>query len=264
MINPVFFNYYNDVDRISVFTNIDLGEVRVINLNGMTYFCLADVCEILGIDRSRGSQIIQGFENYSTSYHKNENDPMMSETQHRVPNNYYAYIDTPVVLGYHSDGSPAIRMMKMDYVSEPGLYSVIFRSNKPKALEFQNWVYTSILPSIRRMTTDPDANYQQDLLDIAHHVDNNVDSLKEEMLGNAKKKQEQLEQLENENRILREQLEYLQQQNAYQCGQTECLKQDQNMLKDSVDNGLTNMNQKIDGFANGLYQLVNIMADRNN
>lgn len=262
MINPVFFNYYNDVDRISVFTNMDLGEIRVINLNGMTYFCLADVCEILEIDRSRRTQIIQKFENYPTSFSTNNGeDPMDSFTSHRVPNNYYAYIDTPVILGYHSDGSPAIRIMKMAYVSEPGLYSVIFSSNKPKALEFQNWVYISILPSIRRMTTDPDANYQQDLLDIAHHVDNNVDSLKEEMLGNAKKKQEQLE---NENRILREQLEYLQQQNAYQCGQTECLKQDQNMLKDSVDNGLTNMNQKIDGFANGLYQLVNIMADRNN
>lgn len=262
MINPVFFNYYNDVDRISVFTNMDLGEIRVINLNGMTYFCLTDVCEILEIDRSRRTQIIQKFENYPTpSSENNGGDPMDSFTSHRVPNNYYAYIDTPIIQGYRSDGSPAIRVMKMAYVSEPGLYYVIFRSNKPKALEFQNWVYTSILPSIRRMTTDPDANYQQDLLDIVHHVDNNVDSLKEEMLGNAKKKQEQLE---NENQILREQLEYLQQQNAYQCGQTECLKQDQNMLKDSVDNGLTNMNQKIDGFANGLYQLVNIMADRNN
>ena len=36
------------------------------------------------------------------------------------------------------------------YVTESGLYSLIMRSNKPKAKEFRRWVTGTVLPSIRR------------------------------------------------------------------------------------------------------------------
>ena len=36
------------------------------------------------------------------------------------------------------------------FLTESGLYRVIFRSNKPQALEFQQWVFTEVLPQIRR------------------------------------------------------------------------------------------------------------------
>ncbi|MDR5616249.1 BRO family protein [Arsenophonus sp.] len=36
------------------------------------------------------------------------------------------------------------------YVNEPNLYRVIFRSNKPEAKQFQDWVFNEVLPSIRK------------------------------------------------------------------------------------------------------------------
>ncbi|TAI99800.1 BRO-N domain-containing protein [Pectobacterium versatile] len=36
------------------------------------------------------------------------------------------------------------------YVSERNLYRAIFRSNKPEARQFQDWVYDEVLPSIRK------------------------------------------------------------------------------------------------------------------
>ena len=39
---------------------------------------------------------------------------------------------------------------EMVTVFEPGLYALITRSNSPKAVPFQKWVYEQVLPSIRR------------------------------------------------------------------------------------------------------------------
>lgn len=36
------------------------------------------------------------------------------------------------------------------YVSEPGLYALIFRSKTEQALEFQDWIFSEVLPTIRR------------------------------------------------------------------------------------------------------------------
>jgi len=36
------------------------------------------------------------------------------------------------------------------FINEAGLYHLIFRSNKPKAKEFANWVCETVLPEIRR------------------------------------------------------------------------------------------------------------------
>ena len=35
-------------------------------------------------------------------------------------------------------------------ISESGLYKIVMRSNKPKALKFQNWVTEDVLPAIRK------------------------------------------------------------------------------------------------------------------
>lgn len=39
---------------------------------------------------------------------------------------------------------------EMTIINEPGLYSVILRSDKPEAKEFKHWVTHEVLPSIRR------------------------------------------------------------------------------------------------------------------
>jgi prophage antirepressor-like protein len=42
------------------------------------------------------------------------------------------------------------RYSKAKFINEPNLYRIIFRSNKPEALNFQNWVFAEVLPSIRK------------------------------------------------------------------------------------------------------------------
>ena len=39
---------------------------------------------------------------------------------------------------------------ELTFVSEPNLYRVIFRSNKEQAKQFQDWVFSEVLPQIRR------------------------------------------------------------------------------------------------------------------
>lgn len=36
------------------------------------------------------------------------------------------------------------------FINEPNLYRLIFRSNKPAAVQFGNWVYEEVLPTIRK------------------------------------------------------------------------------------------------------------------
>lgn len=41
-------------------------------------------------------------------------------------------------------------MQKMSYVSEAGLYELVFASKKPEAKEFKKWVFNKVLPDIRK------------------------------------------------------------------------------------------------------------------
>ena len=39
---------------------------------------------------------------------------------------------------------------ELNFINEPNLYRLIFRSNKPQAQAFADWVYSEVLPSIRK------------------------------------------------------------------------------------------------------------------
>lgn len=39
---------------------------------------------------------------------------------------------------------------KLNFINEPNLYRVIFRSDKPEAKQFQNWVFEEVLPQLRK------------------------------------------------------------------------------------------------------------------
>jgi prophage antirepressor-like protein len=41
-------------------------------------------------------------------------------------------------------------LQKMTFLTEPGLYQLIFKSRKQEAVEFQMWIYEDVLPSIRK------------------------------------------------------------------------------------------------------------------
>ena len=87
----------------------------VLDDNGEPLFCLADVYKALDI--SRTSRLFR------------ELDPKGVADCH-IPTN---------------GGN-----QKLIFISEPNLYRVIFRSNKPEAINFQNWVFAEVLPTIRK------------------------------------------------------------------------------------------------------------------
>ena len=90
--------------------------VRVVEKDGSPWWVLADVCAILGIGNP-------------------------SDVSARLD------ADQKNTLGQIEGitGNP-----NKTIVNEPGLYSVIFRSEKPEAARFRKWVFTDVLPAIRK------------------------------------------------------------------------------------------------------------------
>lgn len=79
------------------------------------WFCAKDVCGVLEISWS-------------------------SKTLENVPENWKLMIKLITSFG----GKDTY------FINEPGLYRLIFRSNKPKSIEFSNWVCEEVLPAIRK------------------------------------------------------------------------------------------------------------------
>jgi len=57
-------------------------------------------------------------------------------------------LDEKGVADYHTPTTGGIQKLK--FINEPNLYRIIFRSNKPEALNFQDWVFAEVLPTIRK------------------------------------------------------------------------------------------------------------------
>lgn len=99
--------------------NFHNQEIRTELINFETWWCLADVCQVLGIkDPSRLADRL------------NKN----GTTKSRV-------IDS---MG---------REQEAIFINESNLYKTIFRSNKPEAREFEDWVTGDVLPTLRKTGT---------------------------------------------------------------------------------------------------------------
>lgn len=108
------------MNELQIFKNNKFGEIRtIIDKSNNIWFCLKDLCDILGIENSR---------NVKT----------------RIKESYVQEIDVTINTGFGE------RLAKMTFVNEPGLYDCIFASNKPEAIEIKDWVFEDILPSIRK------------------------------------------------------------------------------------------------------------------
>ena len=111
--------------EIQIFSNSKFGQLRVaLNEKGETVVCLADVCKALGIGNT-------------------------SDVKRRLDG---AAIDTIEVCStsVNQYGAKSVRTTKMTYIGEPNLYRCIFQSNKKEAREFQDWVFNTVLPQIRK------------------------------------------------------------------------------------------------------------------
>ena len=101
-----------------VFKN-DLGQVRVIGDKNNPLFCLRDICEVLEI--------------------KNGTD---------IKNAILREFELPRLNLYSFDTGYGIKEFTM--ITEPQLYFLLMRSDKPKAKPFRQWVTSEVLPSIRK------------------------------------------------------------------------------------------------------------------
>lgn len=90
--------------------------VRIKIIDNEPWFCLKNVCDILDI--------------------KNSRDLLSKQLDKAGVEKIYL----------RSGG----QNRQFAFVNEPNLYRVIFRSNKPEAKQFQDWVFNEVLPTIRK------------------------------------------------------------------------------------------------------------------
>lgn len=100
--------------QISTF-NFKSHQVRIRSFNNEPYFCLSDVCDVLGLNRRSAE-----------TFNLNE----------KGCNN----------IATLTKGGEQI----ITFINEPNLYRIIFKSRKAEAIEFQNWVFEEVLPQIRK------------------------------------------------------------------------------------------------------------------
>ena len=102
------------MSNLSIF-NFHQSQVRIQLLNNEPLFCLKDIAEILNISNAKSSR----FNLSEAGVHK---------------------------MYLRSSG----QQRELTFINEPNLYRVIFRSNKKEAIDFQNWVFNEVLPTIRK------------------------------------------------------------------------------------------------------------------
>ena len=101
--------------NIMGFSKEEFGEVRTLVDGEKIWFNLNDICRALDLRNPR---------------------KVMTDLPKGVTNSY------PLL----TDGG----IQNMTFVNESGLYRTIFKSRKEKALEFQDWVCSEVIPSIRK------------------------------------------------------------------------------------------------------------------
>lgn len=118
-ISNLFTNYKELKMQCQVFKN-DLGQIRVVGDKNNPLFCLRDICGVLGL-----------------------------ESVNKVANAIKAEFE----LGGELNSTPLQTKGGMQYftmITEPQLYFLLMRSDKPKAKPFRQWVTSEVLPCIRK------------------------------------------------------------------------------------------------------------------
>lgn len=105
--------------QLQMFKNENLGQVRVLGNNENPLFCLRDICEVL--EHTNSSRMLEAIN---------------------------AEFGKGVTQSYHLQTNGGIQ--QATFITEPQLYFVLMRSDKPKAKPFRQWVVNEVLPSIRK------------------------------------------------------------------------------------------------------------------
>lgn len=109
---------YRVENKMTLFTNEELGNVRALEIDGEPYFVGKDVAVALG-------------------YAKPENAIL-------------AHVDQEDKTTTLIQGDGSNYKSKTTLINESGLYSLILSSKLPKAKEFKHWITAEVLPVIRK------------------------------------------------------------------------------------------------------------------
>ena len=104
------------MNEVQIFKSEQFGEIRTAGTADNPMFCLADVCQAIGIANARN-------------------------VKSRLDEDDVHLVDTIDNLG---------RTQQVTFVTESGLYDVIIRSDSEQAKPFRRWVTREVLPAIRK------------------------------------------------------------------------------------------------------------------
>ena len=116
-----------DQNNLTVFKFLHGGgetAIRVVLLNGVTWFVAMDVCGALGLNPAQVTNHLR---------------PLGADEKRTVTRRI-----TPTLFR-GGRGTSQIAL-----ISESGLYKFVMRSDKPQARPFQDWVTRDVLPAIRK------------------------------------------------------------------------------------------------------------------
>ncbi len=117
-MKPAIFNFNEHGVRIAS------------DANGQPLFCMADICKVMDISRTSDLlQIERGVVRNDTLKKRGGLNP-----------------DGVFKIPFATNGGTQL----LTFIDEPNLYRIIFRSNKPEAINFQDWVFHDVLPTIRK------------------------------------------------------------------------------------------------------------------
>lgn len=129
------------MNGLQVFSYND-HSVRTVKQDGQPWWVLADVCDVLEL----------------------KNPARVAARLDEDEKNTLTFVK-----GIPGPGNPT-----MTIINEPGLYSVILRSNKPEAKPFRKWVTAEVLPTIRRTgtysVTTPPVSPQDKVLELMEEL----------------------------------------------------------------------------------------------
>ena len=111
------------MDAIKIFESPQFGQVRIItdDASGELLFCAKDVTEALGYTNGRKA----------VADHVEGGDVTKRDTP--IPNQHGVLVNQSVT-----------------YITESGVYALIFGSKQQRARDFKHWVTSEVLPSIRK------------------------------------------------------------------------------------------------------------------
>ncbi len=107
--------------------NFEGHEVEVINFNGQALFNPRHIGECLELSES-GVKMAIG----------------------RMTQNQIIKLTNDMLYNSNSTGARKLNNMGENFLKEAGVYKLIFKSNKPAAERFQNWLAEEVLPRIRQ------------------------------------------------------------------------------------------------------------------